>query len=362
MTGSIRSLFAAVLVAALTIVPCRATQQADQRKALVSLGERLFFDVRLSADGRVSCATCHQPNRAFQDGLRSARGSFDQVGTRNTPSLLRVSAERNLFWDGRRQSLSAQAMDPLLNLREHGLKDADALLAIVEQFPDYALMFDAANKELGEPVDRRVNQRTLGEALAAFETHLTDGESPFEAFYYGKNTQSLSSGAQKGWALFSGRAQCIACHKVGADPPALFTDQEFHAMPSSNRPGGQALADLVGRFMAARQAGSSLDAILLSDASMSALGRFVVTQSPTDIGKFKTPSLRNVAITAPYMHDGSVETLREAVELEIYYRGSLDGHPLILTEEEVGDLMAFLSTLTAFKPPALTGSVSPIGH
>ncbi len=319
---------------------------------MLSLGRLLFFDTRLSADAKVSCATCHQPAHAFQDGLRSARGSFGQLGTRNTPSLLRVSSEKALFWDGRRQQLDEQALDPLLNPREHGFKDVNALLAKLESLPEYAPLFDAANTELGEVGERRINQRTLAESLVAFESQLTDGESPFETYRYGGDSKAISPAAQKGWALFSGRAQCTACHEVAAKPPALFTDHDFHAMPSSSRPAGQALADLVGRFMAARQAGSSLDAILLSDANMSELGRFVVTQSPADIGKFKTPSLRNVAITAPYMHDGSVATLREAVDLEIYYRGTQDGHPLILTEQEKGELMAFLNTLTSFKPPA----------
>jgi len=320
--------------------------------ALISLGHQLFFDTRLSADQKVSCATCHQPDHAFQDNLRTARGAFGQKGTRNTPSLLHVPTQTDLFWDGRRSRLDEQALDPLLNPREHGLKDVNALLATIESIPEYVPLFDAANAELGEHVDRRINAHTLMQALAAFEAQLTDGDSPFETFHYDGEAKAISTAAQNGWQLFSGRAQCTACHEVAAKPPALFTDHDFHALPSNKRPSGQALAELVDRFMGARQAGQSLDAILLSDANMSELGRFVVTQSPADIGKFKTPSLRNVAITAPYMHDGSVATLREAVDLEIYYRGTQDGHPLILTEQEKGELLAFLNTLTSFKSPA----------
>ena len=320
--------------------------------ALVSLGQQLFFDTRLSTDQKVSCGTCHQPVRAFQDGLRSARGTFGQEGTRNTPSLLHVSTERALFWDGRRNRLDEQALDPLLNPREHGLKDLSTLLVTIESLPEYGPLFDAANIELGAHEGRRVNPHTLVEALAAFEAQLTDGDSQFETFYYDGDAKAVSTAAQNGWKLFSGRAQCIACHEVADKRPALFTDHDFHAFPSNKRPAGQALADLVDRFMRARQAGQSLDAILLSDANMSELGRFVVTQSPADIGKFKTPSLRNVSITAPYMHDGSVATLREAVDLEIYYRGTQDGHPLILTDHEKDDLLAFLDALTSFKPPA----------
>jgi cytochrome c peroxidase len=320
--------------------------------SLTILGQRLFSDTRISADRKVSCATCHRPDQAFQDNLPTARGVFGQEGTRKTPSLLHVSAQKDLFWDGRRSSLDDQALDPLLNPREHGLKDIDTLLATVEAIPEYGPLFDAANAHLGDPVDRRINQHTLVQALAAFEAQLTDGKSPFEFFHYDGDSQVISTAAQNGWRLFSGRARCTACHEVPAKPPALFSDHDFHALNSNRRPGGQALADLVDRYMRARQAGQSLDSILLSDANMSELGRFVVTQSPADIGKFKTPSLRNVAITAPYMHDGSVATLREAVDLEIYYRGTQDGHPLILTEQEKGELVAFLNTLTSFKPPA----------
>ena len=320
--------------------------------SLTALGQKLFSDRRLSADQKVSCATCHQPDHAFQDNRPKARGAFGQEGTRKTPSLLHVSSQKDLFWDGRRSRLDDQALDPLLNPVEHGLKDVDTLLATLEALPEYRPLFDAANAELGQHVDRRVNQHALVQALAAFEVQLTDGKSPFETFHYDGDGQAISTAAQNGWKLFSGRAQCIACHEIAAKPPALFSDHDFHALNSSRRPAGQALADLVDRYMRAREAGQSLDAILLSDANMSELGRFVVTQSPADIGKFKTPSLRNVAITAPYMHDGSVATLREAVDLEIYYRGTQDGHPLILTEQEKGQLVAFLNTLTSFKPPA----------
>ena len=343
-----------VLSMVFSLVVFSATDAAakEQAESLTSLGRQLFFDTRLSADRRVSCATCHQPARAFQDNLPTAKGAFGQEGTRKTPSLLYVSAQKDLFWDGRRSRLDDQALDPLLNPREHGLKDVDTLLATVEALPEYGPLFDAANAQVGERVDRRINQHTLVEALVAFEAQLTDGKSPFETFHYDGDSQAISTTAQNGWRLFSGRAQCIACHEVPPKPPAFFTDHDFHALNSSRRPAGQALADLVDRYMRARQAGQSLDAILLSDANMSELGRFVVTQSPADIGKFKTPSLRNVAITAPYMHDGSVPTLREAVDLEIYYRGTQDGHPLILTEQEKGELVAFLNTLTSFKPPA----------
>jgi cytochrome c peroxidase len=314
---------------------------------LADLGRALFSDARLSADGKVSCATCHQPDKAFQDGLPTARGAYGQLGTRNTPSLLNVASQRELFWDGRRDSLSAQALDPLTNPREHGLKNVDDLVARIDAIPEYRSGFRAAHAAAGRQAGPAVDASAVAAALAAFETQLVDGESPFERFRFGGDAHAISEPARRGWVLFSGAAKCVSCHEVGERRPASFTDQSYHALTSLKRPGGQALADLVTRFMRERDAGTPIDQLLLSDEGVSELGRFVVTRSPSDIGKFKTPSLRNVALTAPYMHDGSVATLADAVNLEATYRGSQDGHPLILTDDEKADLVAFLLTLTA---------------
>lgn len=341
---------AAGLAASWSIFAGPAAAAAPASAAGVDLGRQLFSDVRLSADGKVSCATCHQPEKAFQDGRPTALGAFGQLGTRNTPSLLNVATQRELFWDGRRDSLQAQALDPLTNPREHGLENIEALLAKLEAMPEYRTAFAAANAAMGRQPARSVNARTLADALAAFESQLSDGESPFERFRFGHDENAISAPARRGWALFSGPAKCTACHVVGEARPAPFTDQDYHVLISARRPGGQALADLVTRLMGQRDAGVGIGEILLSDEKMSELGRFAVTQSPADIGKFKTPSLRNVALTAPYMHDGSVATLAEAVNLEATYRGAEDGHPLILTDAEKSDIVTFLNALTAYHP------------
>ncbi len=315
--------------------------------------DTLFFDPRLSGDQKVSCASCHQPEKAFQDGRPTAQGAFGQLGTRNTPSLLNVAKQRGLFWDGRRDSLQAQALDPLTNPREHGLKNVDELLAKLEAIPEYRAAFERLDAAAGRPPSRAANARAVADALAAFESQLGDGESPFERFRFQGDENALSPQARRGWALFSGLAKCVSCHAVGDEkPPVLFTDQGYHALTSVKRPGGQILAELVTHFVSQREAGASVDAILLSDEKVSELGRFVVTQSPADIGKFKTPSLRNVALTAPYMHDGSVATLAEAVDIEASYRGAEDGHPLILTHDEKADMVSFLIALTSYRPPA----------
>jgi cytochrome c peroxidase len=319
-------------------------------RALVELGRTIFFDRRLSADGKTSCASCHQPEHAFQDGLPVARGAFGQRGTRNTPSLLNVSEQRTLFWDGRRSSLSEQALDPMRNPREHGLASDTGVLAKLAALPDYAALL-AGVEAHDAPDSHAVRADSVARALAAFENQLADGESAFDRHRDRGDSNALPAAAQRGWTLFSGRAQCIACHQVGDRKPALFTDHAFHALPVRGERAGARLADLVNRFVALKGAGRSLDDILLSDDEMATLGRFAVTLDPADIGAFKTPSLRNVALTSPYMHDGSVATLPEAIELEVYYRGARDGHPLILTDGEKADLLAFLHSLTSYRPP-----------
>ena len=279
-----------------------------------------------------------------------ARGAFGQRGTRNTPSLLNVSAQRTLFWDGRRSNLREQALDPMRNPREHGLASDAGVLVKLAALPEYAALL-AAVEAHDASASNAARTDTVARALAAFEHQLTDGESAFDRYRYRGDANALAAAAQRGWTLFSGRAQCIACHEVGDPGPALFTDHAFHALPVRGERAGAKLANLVNRFVALKGAGRSLDDILLSHDEMATLGRFAVTLDPVDIGAFKTPSLRNVALTAPYMHDGSVATLTEAVELEIYYRGARDGHPLILTDGEKSDLIAFLHSLTSYRSP-----------
>lgn len=338
---------AAAFTWAMASEPMAVPAPAASSPALAELGRKLFFDTRLSADGKTSCASCHQPDKAFQDGLAKARGAFGQVGTRNTPSLLHVGLQQTLFWDGRRSRLSEQAIDPLLNPREHALGSESQLESRLAGLQDYAPLVSAATDRRSQEQPRLT--ALIGQALAAFEQTLSDGESAFERFKYRGDDSALSPAAKRGWLLFSGRAQCTGCHQVGNTAPVLLTDHGFHALPAQRT--ASALGDLVNRFEALMHAGQAPDRVLLSDDELAALGRFVVTEDPLDIGAFKTPSLRNVALTAPYMHDGSVATLQEAVELEIYYRSTQDGRPLILTDDEKSDLVAFLNALTSYRPP-----------
>ncbi len=316
-----------------------AAQEPASSAAVSRLGARLFFDQRLSADGTVSCASCHVPERAFADGLALARGVGGRIGVRNTPSLVNVSvAHTSFFWDGRRPSLPAQAADPFVNPFEHGIASHAQLVRLLMESPQYRLEFASAFGARG-----RIEPAQVFEALAVFQRGLVAGASAFDRFAYGSEREAMTPAARRGHALFVGRARCVACHMIGARS-ASFTDNGFHAI-------GVGLAGLADRLPAlvrrvAADTGS-VDQLLVSEPDAAALGRFLITRDARDIGAFRTPSLRNVALTPPYMHDGSVPTLAEAVERELYYRGAQDGRPLILTPAERGELAAFLQALTS---------------
>jgi cytochrome c peroxidase len=298
----------------------------------------------------ISCSSCHQPEHAFSDSRASAQGIDKREGTRNTPSLLNVAFNTSLFWDGRRASLETQALDPLINPLEHGLRDSQALLAIIQADPRYVTEFRAAFP--GNGISIQVNQ--VAQAIACFERTLIAGDSPFDRYYFGHDEHALSLSAQRGLNLFQHAAQCSSCHTIGLTE-ALFTDNAFHSLGIGMQRIAPMLPELTKRVVASRQSGISIDRVILSDRDIAELGRFVVTLSPVDIGTFRTPSLRNVDLTAPYMHDGSVATLQEAVERELYFRGSHAGRPLILTPAEKSDLVEFLKALTSPNARAIKG-------
>lgn len=319
-------------------VPVHSTN--PQTPAKITLGKTLFNDKHLSGDGSISCASCHQAQKAFSDGLPLAKGIGGRIGSRNTPSLLNAAYQTSQFWDGRRVSLEEQVKDPLINPREHGLTDHDQVLRIIQADARYPRDFQ---RTFGiHPGHLTIDH--VAQALAAFLRTLVAGNSPFDRFQYGGQRHALSEPARRGLALFRGRAQCATCHAIGAEY-ALFTDNGFHRLGVGFPKIEPRLAEMV--LSVAKERGQTRDQAIISDGEMAELGRFMVTFNPADIGRFKTPSLRNVANTAPYMHDGSVPTLLEAVEREIYYRGIEAGRPLILTPPEKSDLVDFLKSLSS---------------
>jgi cytochrome c peroxidase len=306
----------------------------------IALGQTLFKDQRLSADGTISCAHCHHPERAYSDGLRVARGIREQEGTRNTPSILNSAYSATQFWDGRRKSLEEQANDPFVSLQEHGLDSTTKILDVIRKDAEYARQFSEVFGVAGEDV----RMEHVFKSIAAFERSLASGDAPFDHYFYGGNKDALSEDAVRGLEFFRGRGKCAACHTIRTDG-ATFEDNQFHSLGIGYKRIEAQLATIAEYV--AKANGKEIDEAVLSKSEVSELGRFVVTLKPTDIGRFKTPSLRNVAVTAPYMHDGSVKTLEEAVDLEVYYR-SIEGHrPLILTPQEKADLVVFLKSLTS---------------
>jgi cytochrome c peroxidase len=330
----------------------------EGQDTVIEVGRRLFFDAHLSADEKVSCATCHRPELAFQDGRAVAQGVAGRLGTRNTPSLLDVARQTTLFWDGRRDSLQTQARDPLLNPVEHGLASEADLLSRIRRDAAHTRDFQSAWGV--KPADITVEH--VSAALAAFQRTLVSGVTPFDRFR-ANDKAAMSGAAQRGWQLFRGAAQCARCHVPSDDAAPLFTDQRFHSLAVGLRAVERKLPALTARLVKLRSDGRAFDHAMLTDPDIAALGRFALTLDPADIGKFKTPGLRNVALTAPYMHDGSVPSLAEAVDHEIYYRGTQDGRPLILTPAEREDLLAFLHALTSDPTvsagPPIRGSSAP---
>lgn len=301
----------------------------------VALGRALYFDPRLSQDGTVSCATCHAPDKGFADGKKVSEGIGGQKGTRNAPTVLNAVFYEFQFWDGRAASLEEQAKGPLVNPVEMGNASHDDVVKTVRAIPEYQAAFKSA-------FGREPSIDDVAAAIAAFERSVLSGNSPFDRFVAG-DQGALSEPARRGWELWNGKARCNTCHPFGGATPN-FSDNKFHNIGVAAK--GRDFATL------ARRAASESDpAQLAFHPDFSELGRFVVTRQPKDIGAFKTPGLRDVALTAPYMHDGSEATLLDVVVF--YDKGGepnpyLDGGivPLHLTDQEKQDLVAFMEALT----------------
>lgn len=303
----------------------------------VELGRMLFFDKRLSINGTISCANCHDPAVAFTDSQTVALGAGGKLGTRNTPTVLNAAFSQALFWDGRARSLEEQATHPLLNSSEMGMGSAEGLTKRLAAIPEYRRQFTQVFKSEGITID------TIAKAIAAYERTLLSANSPFDRFLAGNNT-AISDAQKRGWQLFKGKAKCIECHTHSRTNP-LFTDFKFH------NTGVAAVEVLFDKLVAESAADTDLSEMAHSEG-FSELGRFAVTRRQADIGAFKTPTLRDVELTSPYMHNGSLRTLIDVVQ---YYNrgGHTDSHldqlmqPLHLSDDDVNDLVQFMRALTS---------------
>lgn len=326
-------------------VPIPADNPQSPEK--IVLGKRLFEDKRFSADGTISCATCHDPGMAFADGESTAEGINKLKGTRNAPTVINAAYYGAQFWDGRRSSLEEQAKDPFLNPIEHGLTSHDQILEIVRQDASYHAPFRSVFGM--EPKDITIDH--VVKAIASFERTVISGDSPFDRYLYGGDKTTMSESAIRGLEIYRTKGRCQDCHTIG-QTNATFTDNKFHNVGVGFKRIESRVMQTANAFRKAKQEGKDIDKSVLGDKEISELGRFVVTLRPSDIGGFKTSTLRNIAVTAPYMHDGSLQTLEEVVEL--YNKGGeknpfLDSgiRPLNLTDQEKADLVAFLKSLTS---------------
>jgi cytochrome c peroxidase len=291
----------------------------------IALGRRLFYDVKLSVDNTLSCASCHNPALDFTDGRRVAQGVRAQGGTRNTPTILNAVYNPAQFWDGRSPSLEDQSGAPIANPIEMA-QTHDA--CVVKLNRDAAYRSDFAAAFGPGPVTMRKAEM----AVASFERTLISGNSPFDRYRFGGDKSALSASAVRGLAIFTDkqRGNCSTCHTIKKDY-ALFTDGKFH----------------------------NLGAGMNSEGELTDLGRYNQTKNEADRGAFRTPTLRNIAKTAPYMHDGSKKTLRDVVD---FYAGGGNSNPqldkeikeLKLSGQDRADLVAFLEALTC-EPPKNAG-------
>lgn len=286
--------------------------------AKVELGRRLFFEKRISGDGSVSCATCHNPRRGYSNARQYGIGIGGRIGLRNVPTTLNAAYNDTQFWDGRARSLEEQARGPILHPAEMGATEAHVVSTLVAD-PSYRASF----REAFGP--RRITLDLVVKAIATFERTLLSGNSPFDRWFFGEEKTAISPTAQRGFQIFKTKGNCVKCHLVDSFSAPL-TDNKFHNVG-------------VG-----------------SDGSPPHIGRQKYSRRANDWGKFKTPTLRDVSRTAPYMHDGTLQTLEEVIDY--YDRGGLanrnldpDMKPLKLSKREKGDLLAFLRSLDGDLPP-----------
>ena len=310
----------------------------------IELGRRLFFDHRLSPNDTMSCALCHIPAQGFTvNETRLAVGINGKTTKRNPPTLYNVAYQRLLFHDGREFTLEDQMISPLTNPVEMGNPSIGYVINKIRKLPGYEEQF---HRVFGEGV----SVATLGKAIASYERTILSGNSPFDRWYFGRDHTAVGEDVKRGFKLFSGKGQCNTCHTINKES-ALFTNHSFHNTGVAQLqliPEKTVDVDL-GGGLTVKMPRTQVDEILTPPSQD--LGRYEITLDPTDLWRYKTPSLRNVALTAPYMHHGALLTLEEVIDY--YDRGgtSADGQdprisPLHLSSQEKQALLAFLRSLT----------------
>lgn len=317
----------------------------------IALGRKLFMDRRLSHNNTISCGMCHVPEQGFTSNeIATAVGIEGRSHRRNTPTIFNVGYYKFLFHDGRELTLEDQVIGPLLAFNEMGNPSIGHVIEKIRNLDDYAGLFE-------EVYGSGVTLERVSHAIAAYERTFISGNSRFDQWHYGGDSNALTKQEVQGFEIFNGKGGCVTCHTIN-EKTALFTDQSFH-----NTGIGWARNNKVIK----KEYGSDTFPVQLapgvvvqvkhelietsSERPENDVGRFEITENPKDSWKYKTPSLRNIVISAPYMHDGSLSTLEEVVEF--YDKGGDDNpekdlllKPLDLSEHEQKALVAFLKTLT----------------
>jgi cytochrome c peroxidase len=324
----------------------------------IALGDKLFDDKRFSSTGLVACATCHDAKKAFTDSpLRTSEGiavaGKKLTGTRNAPTVVNAAYFDLQFWDGRSASLEDQSQHPFINPVEMGLEDHQPILKIVRSDPEYVKAFQQVFGKKGT----QVTMKEVQQAIAAFERTQVAADSPFDRYFYGGDAKALTDAQKRGFDLYVNKGRCVSCHVI-EHTQALFTDNRFHNVGVGINDIQSDVPALAGEFLKAKATLAEVDVKVLGDKRTSELGRFAISRDFEGLGAFKTPTLRNTAVTPPYMHDGSLKTLKDVI---VHYNNGgvtkendpvndfLSGgiRPLNLTEAEIDDLVSFMEALTS---------------
>ena len=277
-------------------------------KEKIELGRAIFFDKRMSKDNTIACASCHMAKKGFADGMPVSTGIKGQKGGRSAPVSFNRVYSKAQFWDGRAATLEDQSIGPFTNPIEHGFANHDEMVAKMKKMPGYRKLFQ-------EVFGGEITIQDVGRAVASFQRTVLSGNSAVDKYDIGGDQNALSDSAKRGLELIRGKARCTRCHS-GFN----FTDEKFHNLG-------------IGW-----------------DDNKVDLGRYMETKNPEDIGAFKTPTLREISRTAPYMHDGRFKTLEEVVKF--YNQGGVKNPhqdntiiPLEMTDDEQQDLVAMLKSL-----------------
>jgi cytochrome c peroxidase len=340
-----------------------AYQQEAPDASAIALGRKLFFDRRLSRNKTMSCAMCHIPEQGFTSNeLKRPIGVEGRNLKRNAPTLLNVIFNRRLFWDARESNLAQQVWSPLLAKNEMNNPSVGHVLQQLHSDEEYLGMF---MNTFGE----KANMMNVGQALAQYQQSLIGASSRFDQWYFGSDKNALNELEQQGFAVFMGKGACQSCHSVG-DNYALFTDHQLHntgvGYEDSMRKTPKSIAIQLAPGMSAEVDKELINSV--GEKKENDLGLYEVTLKPPDRWKYRTPSLRNVALTAPYMHNGEFSSLDEVIEF--YNVGGTPNalrspliRPLNFTTDEQVALREFLKSLTSSNVAELVldGFAAPVG-